>query len=69
MANSQKSADGVRPGELSGIITKLWASIEVRIPFGYQNETGFHYGMEPISSFLERLSESPPSIFKAGNCL
>jgi hypothetical protein len=54
MVNSQKSANGVRPGESLGIIAKLWASIKARIPLGYEDETGFHYGIEPISLSLER---------------
>ncbi len=37
------------------MIAAFRAGIGARIPLGYQDETGFHYGMAPISSILERL--------------
>jgi hypothetical protein len=39
------------------LIARLWAGIQVWIPVGYQNETGFHYGTQFVSSILGRLSE------------
>ena len=32
---------------LVGIITKLRAVIKNRVPLGYQDETGFHFGTQP----------------------
>ena len=61
MANNQKSADKIRPRPSSGIIVEFWASIEVRIPIGYQNETGFHFGLEFILSLLESSPENQAS--------
>lgn len=58
MACSQKRADRVRPGNLSGIITRLLASFKARVPVGYEDGTGFQYGNETASSFLERPSEN-----------
>jgi hypothetical protein len=57
MSSDHQNRNEVRPGELSGIIARLWVRIQVWIPIGYQNETGFHYGTQSISSILERLSE------------
>jgi len=31
---------------LVGILTKLRATIENHIPLGYQDETGFHFGVQ-----------------------
>jgi hypothetical protein len=39
------------------MIAAFRAGIGAWIPLGYQDETGFHFGMAPISSFLERLGE------------
>ena len=35
---------GVR---LSAIGSRLWAAILNRVPLGYQDETGFHFGVPP----------------------
>ena len=51
---------GIWTRDLSEIAARLLAGIVSRIPFGYENETGFHYGIESINSFLERLSEKCP---------
>lgn len=40
------------------MIAAFRAAIGARIPMGYQDETGFHYGMAPLSSILERLVDS-----------
>jgi hypothetical protein len=53
MVQSQKSANLIRLGGSSSTIGKLWASIEARIPLGYEDETGFHYGKEPVLAPLE----------------
>ena len=39
-----ESANDVWPGKSSGIIARLWAGIEARIPLGHEDETGFHFG-------------------------
>jgi len=31
---------------LSGVISKLKNAIKIEIPVGYQDEAGFHYGVE-----------------------
>ena len=28
------------------VIAKLYAAIEARVPVGYEDETGFHYGLK-----------------------
>lgn len=33
------------------IIAKLRAAIEARVPVGYEDETGFHYGMKESDWF------------------
>jgi len=43
------------------MIAAFRAGIGAWIPLGYQDETGFHYGLEPIASILERLVDSRPS--------
>jgi hypothetical protein len=58
MANRQKSEDVYRSGDSSGNVVESWAGIEVWIPIGYQNETGFHYGIEFISSLLAPSSDN-----------
>jgi hypothetical protein len=32
---------------VAGIVNKLWSAIKARVPSGYQDETGFHYGSQP----------------------
>lgn len=32
---------------IAGIVTKLRAVIKTHIPLGYQDETGFHFGVQP----------------------
>ena len=35
---------------LAWIIARLCAAIMGRVPVGYEDETGFHFGMEPASN-------------------
>ena len=58
MVNNHTSANEIPTGKLSGSLGKLWAGLEAWIPFGFQNATGFHYGIEFISSLLELSSET-----------
>ena len=58
MVNNQTFVNKILTGKLSEISGNLWAGLEVWIPFGYQNATGFHYGIEFISSLLELSSET-----------
>jgi hypothetical protein len=58
MVNRQKSENEACPADSAGMIVEVWNSIEVRIPIGYQNETGFHFGLEFISSLIEPLPEN-----------
>jgi hypothetical protein len=67
MVQSQKSANLIRLGGLSITIGKLWASIEARIPLGYEDETGFHYGTKPVLAPLERPSEKQTDPVIASN--
>jgi hypothetical protein len=53
VACNQKSANRVRPGKLSGLITRFWASIKAQVPVAYQDDAGFQYGKESASSLLE----------------
>lgn len=58
MVSDPTSANRVPARKLAGLIGTLWAGLEAGIPFGYQNETGFHYGIEFISSLLESSPEN-----------
>jgi hypothetical protein len=40
------------------LIAAFRAGIGARIPLGYQNETGFHFGLPPILSILEGMVDS-----------
>jgi hypothetical protein len=51
----KKSTNRIQHRDLWALIATFWADIGARIPLGYQDETGFHYGLPPISSLLERL--------------
>jgi len=31
---------------IAGIITKLRAAVKIEVPVGYQDETGFHFGVK-----------------------
>ena len=35
-----------------GIVTKLRAAIEARVPVGYEDETGFHYSLKASDWFF-----------------
>lgn len=56
-------ARDILPGEnlpefLSHLNCSFWASFTECIPVGYQNESGFHFGSEPIPEhFLEWSAE------------
>ena len=43
---------GNEAGFLVGLIMKLRAAIEVRVPVGYQDKTGFHYGANATDWFF-----------------
>ncbi|HEX4644169.1 MAG TPA: hypothetical protein VH598_01020 [Verrucomicrobiae bacterium] len=32
---------------IAGLLAKLRAAVEKRVPIGYQDENGFHVGLEP----------------------
>lgn len=34
----------------AAILAKLQAALDRRVPIGYQDEEGFHYGPEPVRS-------------------
>ncbi|HXI71598.1 MAG TPA: hypothetical protein VNN22_14680 [Verrucomicrobiae bacterium] len=42
----QVNDSAAQPG-VSGIIVKLRKATRVKIPIGYQDETGFHMGVKP----------------------
>jgi hypothetical protein len=54
VACNQKSANRVRPGKSLGIFTRLWVSIKAQVPLGYEDQTGFQFGIENISLSLEQ---------------
>jgi len=58
MVSSKKSMNRGPMGRLSGVLDRLWTSFEDWIPFGYQNETGFHHGIDFISLLLDPPSEN-----------
>jgi hypothetical protein len=47
---SQSSSSIIQTGEPSGILAKLRAAFRQRVPAGYEDETGFHLGMEPAQN-------------------
>jgi hypothetical protein len=60
MAGSQKSGNRVWYGRTLDIIDRLWAGFIARVPLGYEDETGFHYGIEPVGLSPERNGISKP---------
>ena len=40
----------VARGGVWGIVAKLWKAIKIEIPIGYQDEAGFHLGVEPAEN-------------------
>jgi hypothetical protein len=54
----KKSAKRVRYRDLWPVISAFRAGIGAWIPSGYQDENGFHYGIEPIALVMERLVDS-----------
>jgi hypothetical protein len=54
----KKSAKRVRHRDLWTIIAAFRAGFGAWIPSGYQDENGFHYGIEPIASILEQMVDS-----------
>lgn len=40
---------------LERVSAKMSALFERLVPYGYEDENGFHYGMEPVSEFHLRL--------------
>jgi len=42
----------------AAILAKLQAALDKRVPLGYQDENGFHYGQEPARSGVNW----PPSV-------
>jgi hypothetical protein len=59
--HKNKSTKRIRHHGLWTTIAAFRTDIGARIPLGYQDETGFHYGIKPIASFLECLVENPAS--------
>jgi hypothetical protein len=43
------------------MIAAFRAGIGAWIPLGYQDETGFHFGLAPIAFILERMADSRPA--------
>lgn len=41
---------------IAGLLAKLRAAVEKRVPLGYQDENGFHVGLEPAG----KKSDWPP---------
>jgi hypothetical protein len=58
MVCNHKSANRVRPGKSLGIFTRLWVNINARVPLGYEDQTGFQFGIENISLSLEQSGPS-----------
>jgi hypothetical protein len=54
----KKTTSRIRHRDLWALLAAFLAGIGARIPLGYQDETGFHYGLPPISSILEGLVDS-----------
>jgi hypothetical protein len=65
MVDSQTSVHNASPVRSTGKLASLWAGIEVRVPFGFQDETGFHFGMDSLASLLELLSENQADFDRA----
>jgi hypothetical protein len=39
------SREDVAGGYLSGILDRLWTAVLNRVPLGYEDESGFHFGV------------------------
>lgn len=48
---------------LSGIVTRLRKSIRIEVPIGYEDETGFHLGVNPA----EEISRVAAALVLASN--
>jgi hypothetical protein len=46
-------------GFLVRIITKVWEAITSRVPVGYEDETGFHYGVAEAQPILIQTGRIP----------
>jgi hypothetical protein len=43
-----------RSGRIRGLSGRLWALILSRVPEGYEDETGFHFGPDPRGAARRR---------------
>ena len=43
----EQMGDSTAQAGVSGIVAKLRKAIRIKIPIGYQDETGFHLGLKP----------------------
>jgi hypothetical protein len=51
MAISETLADGTMTDAFARMFTRFWSPFEKRIPFGYEDEIGFHCGQDPFYFF------------------
>jgi len=61
MAKESNPADAFHPGTPPGMAVRLWAGIVARVPIGYQDETGFHYGTKPFIPHPQHPPGKPPA--------
>ena len=52
MVSDQTSQAKSPTRKLLATIGKLWSGLDGWIPLGYENESGFHYGIDFIASIL-----------------
>jgi hypothetical protein len=51
MTISEQYTDGTLADAFARMFTRFWSPIEKRIPFGYEDEIGFHCGQDPFCFF------------------
>ena len=59
MARHQKSTPSISLVDTAMMLEKLRAIFASRMPVGYQDEKGFHYGNRPLPTFLKQSSARP----------
>lgn len=63
VATPSASVHSVSPSGLLARLRSWW-----EIPFGYENESGFHYGLEPVSAHRQSWSSAAATLLTDRAC-